>query len=51
MAVVTVTVKSPRAVGVPDNSPADDNVSPEGRSVVLAVTVGVGNPVVVNVNE
>src|SRR5262252_2289487 len=50
LVAVSVTGKEPNCVGVPDNSPADDSVSPGGSVPAVTLTVGAGNPVIVTWN-
>ncbi len=44
---VTVTVKLPVCVGVPEMTPVDDKVIPVGRLPDVSVKLGVGKPIVV----
>ena len=50
LVAVSVTGKDPLCVGVPDSSPADDNVRPVGSMPVVTLTVGAGKPVITTWN-
>src|SRR5262249_59163186 len=50
LVAVSVTGKDPLCVGVPDNSPVDDSVTPVGSVPAVTLTVGAGKPVVVTWN-
>ncbi len=50
LVAVSVTGKDPLCVGVPESSPAADNVRPVGRTPVVTLTVGAGKPVITTWN-
>ena len=50
LVAVSVTGKDPLCVGVPESSPAGDNVSPVGSTPLVTLTVGAGMPVITTWN-
>ncbi len=47
----TVKVYEPAAVGVPDNTPADESVKPVGNVPLATLYVGAGVPLAIKVYE